>query len=421
MLLIACAGPSSPTEKIDWTEISAATLPPLRPSETPSLPQMDANPTNTTNNSLEDILASYDLARWIPSGGDQSRYPITTEVLSNPATYGAFLDELEVILEAARIDTETIAAQGGQALIEIYWNGVSSYSGGIVVDIIYRQAGNPETSLWVRDEEGVISLIEVDDLEPLIESYPADVPIEWQNPGHLAYIDDPWDQLSRGLHILDAEGKAISIWDRERSSFEPWMEVGPYRFKIVNGMDVDFYGFSEDQLDILWEAMAWINIDDENVKELFDAVVSIRTTDLPLWIAGVAGRGDVRVDPSIFTFMRDIYDVPRQADVLWMAMILVHEAVHINQPGECSPEYAATQGMSFEEYGLFVETGSGQAYEQGVRFIERTLALKDPQGNKMVRDSKVRETLREVNEYYASALGRSTFANGDHVPTCADP
>ena len=421
MLLIACAGPSSPTENIDWTEISAATLPPLRPSETPSLSEVDASPINAAPNTLEDVLASYNLERWIPEGGDRSRYPITADVLSNPATYGAFLNELDVILEAARKDTEAIAAQGGQALIEIYWNGLSSYSGGIEVDIIYRGVEYPETSLWVRDEGGVLSLIEVGDLQPIIESYPADVPIEWQNPGSLAYMDDPKDHLARGLHILDAEGRAIALWDRQRTSFEPWMEVGPYRFKIVNGMDVDYYGFSEDQLEILWEALAWINIDEENVNELFAAVVSIRTTDLPEWIAGVAGRGDVRVDPSMFTFMRDIFDVPRQADVLWIAAILVHEAVHINQPGECTSEYAAAQGMSLSEYVLFIETGPGQAYEQEVRFLERTLNLKDDAGNMRVKESRVRSIIQEVIEGYGGAIGRSVFPNGDHIPTCADP
>ena len=123
----------------------------------------------------------------------------------------------------------------------------------------------------------------------------------------------------------------------------------------------------------------------------------------------------------MFTFLRDNVDSPRQADVLWIAAILVHEAVHINQPGECSPQYAATQGMSFEEYGLFVETGPGQAYEQEVRFIERTLAFKDSAGNRMVRDSQVRAIINEVNEYYASALGRASFADGVPVPTCANP
>ncbi len=364
---------------------------------------------------------SYGLERWIPEGGDQSRYPITADILSNPATYGAFLDELAVILERARIDMETIAAQGGQVLVEIYWNGVSLYSGGTVVDIVYRGAENPESSLWVRDESGDFSLIEVGDLGPLIKANPVDVPVEWQNPGYLEYVDDPWDHLARGLHILDAEGRAIALWDRERSSFEHWMEVGPYRYKIVNGMDVDFYGFSEGQMDVLWEAFAWINVDKEHVNKLFEAVVSVRTTDLPEWIAGVAGQGDIRVDPSMFTYMQDNYEAPPQADVLWIAALLVHEAVHVNQPGECSPQYAATQGMSFKEYGLFIETGPGQAYEQEVKFIERTLALEDSLGQKMVRDSRVRETIQEVNDFSASALGRSAFSNGVRVPTCADP
>jgi len=421
MLLVACAGPAPPTETIVQGDISAATLPPARPSETPALPEVEASPTTASLDTLEDILASYGLERWIPEGGDTSQNPITPNVLSNPATYGAFLDELDDRLKDAKLDVEKIASQGDPALVEVYWNGVSSYSEGTEVDIFYRGVENPAASLWIRNEQGGFSLFEVDDLEPYIDSLPDDTPIEWTNPGRLSYFDDPWDNLANGLHIIDAEGRAIALWDRERSSIESWMKVSPHRYKIVNGMDVDYFGFSEEQLAIIWEALAWINLDEGNVKDLFEVVVSVRTTDLPEWIAGVAGRGDVRIDPTMFTFLRDNVDSPRQADVLWIAAILVHEAVHINQPGECSPQYAATQGMSFEEYGLFVETGPGQAYEQEVRFIERTLALKDSTGNRMVRESQVREIIREVNEYYASALGKAAFADGVTVPTCANP
>jgi len=421
ILLVACAGPAPPTETIALGDVSAATLPPSRLSETPTSPDVEASPTTASLDTLEDILASYGLERWVPEGGDTSQNPITPDILSNPATYGAFLDELDDRLKGAKMDVEKIASQGNRTLVEVHWNGVSSYSEGTEVDIFYRGVENPAASLWINDEQGGFSLFEVDDLEPYIDSLPADAPIEWTNPGRLSYFDDPWDNLANGLHIIDAEGRAIALWDRERSSIESWMKVSPHRYKIVNGMDVDYFGFSEDQLDVIWEALVWINLDDGNVKDLFEVVVSVRATDLPEWIAGVAGRGDVRVDPTMFTFLRENVDSPRQADVLWIAAILVHEAVHINQPGECSPQYAATQGMSFEEYGLFIETGPGQAYEQEVRFIERTLALKDSEGNRMVRDSQVREIIRQVNEYYESALGRSFFADGVPVPTCANP
>jgi len=421
MLLVACAGPAPSTETIVQGDVSAATLPPARPSETPTSPEVEASPTTTSLDTLEDILASYGLERWIAEGGDTSQNPITPDILSNPATYGAFLDELDDRLKDAKLDVEKIASKGNHALVEVHWNGVSSYSEGTEVDIFYRGVDDPATSLWISDEQGGFSLFEVDDLEPYIDSLPADAPIEWTNPGRFSYYDDPWDNLANGLQIIDAEGRAIALWDRERSSIESWMKVSPHRYKIVNGMDVDYFGFSEDQLDVIWEALAWINLDEGNVKELFEVVVSVRTTDLPAWIAGIAGRGDVRIDPTMFTFLRDNVDSPRQTDVLWIAAILVHEAVHINQPGECSPQYAATQGMSFEEYGLFVETGPGQAYEQEVRFIERTLALKDSEGNRMVRDSQVREIIRQVNEYYESALGRAYFDDGVPVPTCANP
>ena len=421
ILLVACAGPAPPTETIVRGEISAATLPPTRPSETPTLPEVEASPTNNSVDTLEDILVSYGLERWIPEGGDTSQNPITPDVLTNPATYGAFLDELDDRLKDAKLDVEKIASQGDRALVEVYWNGVSSYSEGTEVDIYYRGVDDPAASLWIRNDQGEFTLFEVGDLAPYIDTLPDEAPIEWTNPGRLSYFDDPWDNLANGLHIIDAEGRAIALWDRERGSIESWMKVSPHRYKIVNGMDVDYFGFSEDQLDVIWEALAWINLDEGNAKDFFEVVVSVRTTDLPAWIAGVAGRGDVRVDPTMFTFLRDNIDSPRQADVLWIAAILVHEAVHINQPGECSPQYAATQGMSFEEYGLFVETGPGQAYEQEVRFIERTLALKDSTGNRMVRDSQVREIIREVNEYYASVLGRAFFADGIPVTTCANP
>ncbi len=421
ILLVACSGTAPPTETIVRGDFSAATLPPALPSETPTLPEVEAIPTTASLDTLEDILASYGLERWIPEGGDTSQNPITPDVLSNPATYGAFLDELDDRLQVAKMDVEKITSQGDRALVEVYWNGVSSYSEGTEVDVFYRGVDDPAASLWIRDEQGGFSLFEVGDLTSYIDSLPADAPIEWINPGRLSYFNDPWDNLANGLHIIDAEGRAIALWDRGRSSIEPWMKVSPHRYKIVNGMDVDYFGFSEEQLDVIWEALAWINLEEGNVKDLFEVVVSVRTTDLPEWIAGVAGRGDVRVDPTMFTFLRDNVDAPRQADVLWIAAILVHEAVHINQPGECSLQYAATQGMSFEEYGLFVETGPGQAYEQEVRFIERTLALKDSAGNRMVRDSQVRAIISEVNEYYASALGKAFFADGVPVPTCAGP
>jgi len=304
MLLVACAGPS-PTETIVRGDFSAATLPPALPSETPTSLEVEASPTNASHDTLEDVLASYGLERWIPEGGDTSQNPITPDVLSNPATYGAFLDELDDRLKIAKLDVEKIASKGDRALVEVYWNGVSSFSEGTEVDIFYRGVDDPAASLWIRDEQGEFSLFEVNDLTSYIESLPSDAPIEGTNPGRLSFFNDPWDNLANGLHIIDAEGRAIALWDRERSSIEPWMKVSPHRYKIVNGMDVDYFGFSEDQLDVIWEALAWINLDEGNVKELFEVVVSIRTTDLPEWIAGVAGRGDVRIDPTMFTFLRD--------------------------------------------------------------------------------------------------------------------
>ncbi len=149
-------------------------------------------------------------------------------------------------------------------------------------------------------------------------------------------------------------------------------------------------------------------------------MVSIRRTDLPLWVAGLAGRGDIRIDPSSFSIYRSTIDAPRQADVLWLAGLIVHEAAHLNQPGECSLEYAATQGMTFEEYGLYLETGPGQAYEQEVLFLERLLDLGGVDGSFMIADPVVREILEFNIEYTRGALGQATFPDGELVPTCAN-
>ena len=361
------------------------------------------------------------MERWVTEGGAQSQNPITPEVLSNPATYGAFLDVHDDVLETAMIDAQAISDQGGRSLIEIHWNGVSSFAEGTKVDIFHRGAENPDTSIWVKDGEGLFSLIDVGDLGSIIEAYPDDVPIEWMPPGFLAYIDDPGDQRARGLHILDAEGRAIALWDHERNSFKPWIHVGPQRHKLVNGMDVDFYGFSDEQLDILWEAFAWIMVDEESAPALFEPVGSVRATDLPAWIAGVAGRGDIHVDPRMFNEMRDYHNAPRQADVLWIATILVHEAAHLNQPGECTQEYAAARGMSFTEYGLFIETGPGQAYEQEVVFLARILNAKDEEGNSLLKDPMVRRIVQGIRAYSQGALGQAVFPDGEPISTCANP
>jgi len=232
MLLVACAGPS-PTETIVWGDFSAATLPPALPSETSTSLDVEASPTNASHDTLGDVLESYGLERWIPEGGDTSQNPITPDVLSNSATYGAFLDELDDRLKIAKLDVEKIASQGDRALVEVYWNGVSSYSEGTEVDIFYRGVDDPAASLWIRNEQGKFSLFEVGDLTSYIDSLPADAPIEWTNPGRLSYFNDPWDNLANGLHIIDAEGRAIALWDRGRSSIEPWMQVSPHRYKIV--------------------------------------------------------------------------------------------------------------------------------------------------------------------------------------------
>jgi hypothetical protein len=123
----------------------------------------------------------------------------------------------------------------------------------------------------------------------------------------------------------------------------------------------------------------------------------------------------------MFTEMRDFHNAPRQADVLWIATILVHEAAHMNQSGECTPEYAASQGMSFADYGLFIETGPGQAYEQEAEFLERILNAMDEDGNLLLTDPTVRGTVQGILAYSRGALGQAVFPDGQPVSTCANP
>jgi hypothetical protein len=124
--------------------------------------------------------------------------------------------------------------------------------------------------------------------------------------------------------------------------------------------------------------------------------------------------------PESFTIFRDMLDAPREVDVLWIAALLVHEAAHVNQPGECTPAYAESQGMTFQELGLFRETGPGQAYEQEMDFLIAAMNLRTSTGGYLLSDPETRELVQEQIDYNRGTLGGDRFPNGDLVPTCAN-
>ena len=313
-----------------------------------------------------------------------------------------------------------IEGQGGEVLVEVRWNGISSYTGNTDVDVFLRERQDPERVLWAREPSGQWRKLDATDPAAFLSDFPAKKLLTWVPPGRFEYQDDPNDLYSRGMQLMDAENRALAIWDASASTFVPYVEVGPYRTKLVNGFDIDFYGFSEAELETLWEAMQWIRVSMEDPDGTFRGVVSIRNADLPDWIAGAAGRGDVRLAPLSLTFFQDVYGAPQEVDVLWIAALLVHEAAHINQPGECSVAYAQSQGMTFQELGLFRETGPGQAYEQEMNFLIAAMDLRTQDGGYLLSDPEVRQYVQDQIEYSRNTLGRDRFPNGELVPTCAN-
>ena len=367
--------------------------------------------------SLADLLAEYRLEGWQSS---TTAYPITPEILEDKVTYGALHEELDNALQRASKHVELIEQADEEALVELRWNGISSYGGTTQVDIFLRDHLDPDHRLWIVEPSGTLTEVYVNELSPLLAALPGEVPASWRAPVSFVYLDDPWDDYARGMQAVDLEGTPIAFWDHDESTFRVWKRIGPLRDKLVNGFDIDFYGFTEEQLELLWEAFWWIDIGLDQAPEEFQRVISIRSTDLPETIAGVAGRGDVRLDPLSLTYFRDNASAPRLADVIWIAGLLVHEMAHVNQPGECTEAYAATQGMTLEEFALFRETGPGQAYDQEVRFLQKLLELKSLSGNPLILDAEVREILSSNIAYTSGAIGREKFPNGDLVPTCAN-
>jgi hypothetical protein len=364
------------------------------------------------------MLAEFDLELW--ELNPSTSYPITSEMLSNPATYGALLDELTDQIQRSAILAVEIEQQGGDVIVEVRWNGISSYTANTQVEVFLRDSQDPHHELLVQDSNGKWQKLNAIDPALLLRDFSAEKLLTWVAPGRFEYQDDPKDLLSRGMHLMDSEERPLAIWDDSTGSFRPSVEVGPYRTKLVNGFDIDYYGFTDTELQILWEAMQWIRLALEDPDQTLAGVVSVRNTELPDWIAGVGGRGDVRLAPESFTIFRDMLDAPREVDVLWIAALLIHEAAHVNQPGECTPAYAESQGMTFLELGLFRETGPGQAYQQEMEFLIEAMDLRTPAGGYLVSDPETREKVQWQIDYNRATLGRDRYPNGEMVPTCAN-
>lgn len=415
----ACSAPVRETPLPVQPKARAATL----PAERSPTPDSEAESTPPTPSpaplSLDSLAGERDLTLWKSSVSPGGAHPITSEVLNNPATYGAFIDALLVELDRAAQRVQALRDLGTPVVVEVRWNGVSSYTENTEVDVFLRDAGQPEQILWIEKNPAEFASVAVGTLSSVTADFPGEFPAVWQDPGRLVFADDPEDSFARGLQVLDSDGHPVALWDEDVEAFRPWRRDEPYRAKLANGFDITFLGFSDAELDLIWEAFLWIDLGVDRAGEFLDKVVTIRRGDLPLWVAGVGGRGDIRIAPQSLTAFRDA-GYARMVDAIWAAQLVVHEAAHVNQVGECTPAYAASRGMTLREYGLFLETGPGQAYEQEARFLERLLGLRDESGNLRLADVEVRSILTDQLSYLFDTLGQEAFPDGTPVPTCAD-
>ncbi len=416
ILLTAACQPSQPGSAAPFTQAALPTIRPTMTLESTATPE----PTPTASPSaLQLMLAERNLIAWQPDEGLQDEYPLTDEVITQPGSYGAVIDALTLTLDSAQTDIDALRSQGTYVLLELHWNGINSYSGDASVEAIYRDAIDPHHVIWVGSAGTGFTRIDAAQIQPLVADYPGAPPFEWLNPGRLVFLDDPRDPYERGLQLLDADGRSVGFVSSYTGEVTPWRQVGPHRVRLANGWQADFYGFDDADHEILWEAMWWIQIGLDAPDELLDVLVSIRSVNLPLSIAGAAGPGDMQIDPNSLTSFRRNANAPRLTDVVWTASLLVHEARHLNQTGSCTASYAETQGMTLEEYALWVETGPGQAYETEVLFMESVLSLRDESGQYMLRDSTTRRIMQSNINFVRGALGNDTFPDGTRVPTCA--
>jgi hypothetical protein len=406
---------SQPASSAPFTQVA---LPTIRPSATLE-PTSTQEPTGTTAPStLQTMLENRNLIAWQPETLQDS-YPLTDDILTQPGSYGAVIDALTLTLDAAQADVEALRAEGTYVYVELHWNGINSYSGDSMVEVTYRDAADPQHVLWAGSTGTGFARLDASQIQPLVADFPGEPPLPWLDPGVFVYLDDPDDSYERGLQLLDAGGRAVGFVSSADGSVTPWRRFSPYRTRVVNGWQSDFYGFEDEDLEILWEAMGWVRVGLEEPGELLDALVSIRSVNLPFYIAGAAGPGDMQIDPNSLTFFQRTINAPRLTDVIWTATLLVHEARHLNQPGACTESYAASQGMTLEEYALWVETGPGQAYETEVLFLERILSMRDDSGRYLIQDSTTRQIMQSNVTYVRGALGSDTFPDGVRVPTCA--
>lgn len=135
--------------------------------------------------------------------------------------------------------------------------------------------------------------------------------------------------------------------------------------------------------------------------------------------AGAAARADVRIDPINFELFAEEDGELAEPEAVWLAALLVHEAAHVRQPGECSAAYAATQDMTLEEYALYLETGPGQAYAQELAFWKALRDLRAADGRIWIEDGALRAMIERQITVLTATLGRDRFPNGELVPTCA--
>lgn len=416
--LVAVSAGACQTGRPTSPPFTQVALPPVQPTATPE-PTFTLEPTGTpAPSALQLMLGERNLIPWQPEEVQDS-YPLTDDIITQPGSYGAVIDALTAALDAAQSDVDALRAQGIYVFVEMHWNGINSYSGDSLVEAIYRDASDPLHLLWVGSAEAGFTKLDSAQIQPLVADFPGEPPLPWQDPGSFVFLDDSKDPYERGLQLVDAQGRAVGFVSLNSAEVTPWRQMSPYRTRLANGWQADFYGFDEADLEILWEAMWWIQVGLEEPGELLDVLVSIRSVDLPLYIAGAAGPGDMQIDPNSLTAFRDSVNAPRLTDVIWTATLLVHEARHLNQTGACTPGYAATQGMTLEEYALWIETGPGQAYETEVLFLESILSMRDETGRYLIQDSTTRQIMRSNVNFVRGALGSDTFPDGTRVPTCA--
>ena len=410
---------SLPTPSPEVEIYSPETPSPAIPINSPAINPEAAAPAPTLPppRSLETYLASRDLELWVDPGEVVPRHPITTDMFLNPELYAPFWAAFEGALAPAVERAELLEANGFSALAEVHWNGVSSDVLTVDVDVFLRDAENPESVIWAGDSGGLVRQ-DVHNLGWVAADLPAELPINWVEPGRFVYLDDPYDAYAEGMHIVDAANEVIAFWNPEEGKPEVWRQGDNGRAELVNGFNLPFIGFDEEELTLLWEAFFWIRAGYPGAEEQFLQVDAVRRSELERYQAGAATQAYILLSSQSFSMFRDEMNLPRSVDVLAVAGYLVHEVTHVNQDVVCTQAYAESQGMTLEEYALFLETGPGQAYDSEATFLHDVLMLADEEGF-LIQNPMVRDMIGQYADYRARVVGRDLFPNGERVPTCA--